>query len=65
MEPWKDGLFTVQGIYHKGTQSSRFLMMELFPNVLARGNSDIPSEPPIYGALETRSGEHWLPRCEY
>lgn len=64
MEPQKDRLFSVQGIYHKGTQSSRFLLMELFPNVLGRGNFDILNEQAIYGDLGTRSGEYWLAHCE-
>lgn len=34
-------------------QSSRFLLMELFPNVLGRGNFDIPNEHLIYGDLGT------------
>lgn len=49
-------LLIVQGIHHKGTQSSRSLVMGLFPNVLGRGNFDIPNEPQIYGVLGTRSG---------
>lgn len=30
--------------------------MELFPNVLGRGNFDIPNEHAIYGDLGRRSG---------
>lgn len=64
MEPQKVGLFSVQGIYHKVTQSSRFLLMDLFPNLLGRGNFDIPSEHSIYGDVGTRPGEHWRAHCE-